>query len=122
MMSPPVLQEHGSVLVLRDDLLPGGTKRRVASLLLAHGEEFVYASPACGYAQVALAYACTDMGKQATIFTAQRSVLHPRTQEARQQGAKVVLVRTGYLTNVQAKARAYAALTGATFLPFGFDT
>jgi hypothetical protein len=104
MMPAPVVEKIGSVLVVRDDLLPGGTKRRVADRLLVSGNEFVYASPAYGYAQVALAYACIDAGKQATIFTAKRNVLHPRTAEAKKAGAKIVLVPTGYLTNVQAKA------------------
>ena len=122
MMPEPVLEEIEGITVVRDDLLPGGTKRRVAASLLQGGEEFVYASPAYGYAQVALAYACRDAGKQATIFTAKRHTLHPRTQEAKHAGAKIVLVPIGYLSNVTAKARAYAVAVGAVLLPFGFDT
>jgi threonine dehydratase len=82
----------------------------------------VYASPAYGYAQVALAHACRELSKRATIFTAKRGVLHSRTAEAARAGAKVVQVPTGYLSNVTAKARAYAEAAGATLLPFGFDT
>lgn len=122
MIPAPVLQEHGGFLIVRDDLIPGGTKRRVLDRLLVGADEFVYASPAYGYAQIALAYACQALGKQATIFTAKRKVLHPRTVEARAAGAKVVMVPTGYLSNVQAKARGYAAAVGACLLPFGFDT
>jgi hypothetical protein len=33
-----------------------------------------------------------------------------------------VQIPYGYLSNVQAKAKAYAALTGAGYIPFGFDT
>ena len=122
MLPPPVIEEYGGLLVVRDDLLPGGTKRRVLGAMLSGADEFVYASPAYGYAQVALAYAAAAAGKQATIFTAKRRVLHPRTAEARTAGARIVLVSTGYLSNVQAKARAYADLVGACLLPFGFDT
>lgn len=121
-LAAPYIDEYSGILVVRDDLIPGGTKRRVIDALLTNGDEFVYASPAYGYAQIALAYACTAMGKQATIFTAKRTILHPRTREAKTAGAKIVLVPTGYLTNVQAKARAYAAATGAVLMPFGFDT
>jgi hypothetical protein len=46
---------------------------------------------------------------------------HPRTQEAFRAGAKVVQVPTGYLENVQAKARRYCEATGAFLLPFGLD-
>lgn len=83
--------------------------------------EFVYASPAYGYAQMALAYACRDLGLQATVFVAKRNTPHSRTLEAHRAGAKVVQVPYGYLSNVQAKARAYAAQVGAALVPFGLD-
>lgn len=122
MLPPPVLEQRDGLTVVRDDLLPGGTKRRVLAEVLPPAAEYVYASPAYGYAQVALAYVCRDLAAQATVFTAKRALLHPRTREAQQAGAKVVLVPTGYLSNVQAKARAYAEHQGACYLPFGFDT
>jgi hypothetical protein len=117
----PVIQEIEGVFVVRDDMLPGGTKSRVLWRFLDNGDEFVYASPAYGYAQVALAQTCRAMGKQATIFTAKRAQLHARTLEARRAGAKIVQVPHGYLSNVQAKARAYAETVGANLLPFGLD-
>lgn len=117
----PVIEKIGNIFVLRDDLIPGGTKRRVIDRVLIGGGEFVYASPAYGYAQIALAHACREAGKQATIFTAKRRQLHPRTMEAKAAGAKIVLIETGYLSNVQAKARDYAAAAGAVLLPFGLD-
>lgn len=118
----PVIEQVGRVFVVRDDRIPGGTKRRVIDALLRGADEFVYASPAYGYAQVALAYACRDLGLRATVFTAKRAELHARTKEAKAAGAKVVMVPVGYLGNVQAKAREYAALVGACLLPFGLDT
>lgn len=118
----PVIEEHAGILVVRDDLIPGGTKRRVLDRLLVGAEEFVYASAAYGYAQVALAYACRDLGKRATVFTAQRQAWHPRTVEAQDAGARIVGVPYGYLSNVTAKALAYSRATGARLLPFGFDT
>lgn len=118
----PVLERVGRLLVVRDDLLPGGTKRRVLGDVLDGNDEFVYASPAYGYAQVALAHTCAALGKRATVFVAKRARLHPRTAEAYRAGAKIVQVPHGYLSNVQAKARGYAAAVGAALLPFGFDT
>jgi hypothetical protein len=123
-LPPPVIEEIEGILVVRDDLIPGGTKRRVLDQLLSQSidPEFVYASPAYGYAQVALAYSCTQLGRQATIFTAKRKELHPRTLEAKRAGAKIVMVPTGYLSNVQAKAKSYCEQSGAQLLPFGLDT
>lgn len=122
MIAAPVIEQHGHILVVRDDLIPGGTKRRVLPSLLKGADEFVYASPACGYAQVALAYACREMGLKATVFTAKRKEMHPRTAEAKAAGAKIVMVPHGYLSNVRSKAAQYAATVDACNLPFGFDT
>lgn len=121
-MNAPVVEEVEGVLVVRDDLVAGGTKVRAVEALMNGKREYVYASPASGYAQIALAIGCKAKGKQATVFTAKRNVMHTRTRQAKEAGAKIVQVPFGYLTNVQAKARAYAELVGACLLPFGFDS
>lgn len=122
MLPAPRIDQVGQWLVVRDDLLPGGTKQRVLPLFLNDGDdEYVYATPAYGYAQIALAHSCAMCGKQATVFVAKRNELHPRTAEAKRAGAKVVQVAHGYLSNVQAKALAYAEVSGAKVLPWGLD-
>lgn len=123
MLPIPVVEEHNGFVVVRDDLLPGGTKMR-AILALMQGQtkdEFVYASPAQGYAQLALAHCARLLGKKATVFTAARKVPHPLTQAAADAGAFIVPVPCGYLTVVQARARTYAAERGAHLVPFGVD-
>lgn len=120
-LPPPRVEECDGFLVVRDDEVPGGTKRRVLPGLLTRGREYVYASPAYGYAQVALAHACYEVGGRATVFTAQRREPHARTAEAVQAGAKVVPVPHGYLNVVQAAARRYCEQRGAELLPFGLD-
>lgn len=121
MLPKPVIERQGRVFVLRDDLIEGGTKRRILPALLNNASEFVYASPAYGYAQIALAHACREAGYGATIFVAKRKELHERTREAIKAGAKIVQVPYGYLSNIQAKAKAYAEATGAHLMPFGID-
>ena len=54
-MTKPIVKNHNGVLVVRDDLFDGGTKARFIPLLLAGTDEVVYASPAEGGAQTALA-------------------------------------------------------------------
>lgn len=117
----PVIDEIEGLFVVRDDLILGGTKRRVLDSLITPGKEYVYASPAFGYAQVALGHCCRDVGATAVIFTAKRQRLHKRTEEAAAAGARVVQVPYGYLSNVQSKARQYCEETGANYFPFGFD-
>lgn len=121
-MPAPIVQPVGEWLVVRDDMLPGGTKQRVLPRFLDGAySEFVYATPAYGYAQIALAHACASMGKRATVFVAKRNQLHARTMEAKHAGARIVQVPHGYLSNVQSKARAYAEAAGAYLLPWGLD-
>jgi hypothetical protein len=117
----PVVELHSSVGVVRDDLFPGGTKARFVARMFDDTDEIVYASPAQGGAQFALAHVAQQLGKRATIFVARRRVPHPRQIEARRLGAKYVLVKEGRLNVVQARAREYAAQVGATLAPFGFD-
>lgn len=120
--SAPVVIEHDGILVVRDDLFPGGTKARYLPALFEGTDELVYASPAQGGAQTALAHVARDLGKRATIFVAKRADPHPRALMAKSLGAKVLQVTPGYLNVVQARARAYCAATGARLAPFGADT
>lgn len=117
----PVLMEHAGIMVVRDDLFPGGTKARFLGVLFDDADEVVYASPAEGGAQTALAAVAKGLGKRATIFVAKRAEPHPRALLAKQLGARVCQVSPGYLTVVQARARAYCDANGAKLMPFGAD-
>lgn len=121
MLSPTVI-EHDGISVVRDDLIPGGTKARYIARLFDQGaREIVYASPAEGGAQTALATAAAAAGRAATIFVPKRQAPHPRSLMAKRLGAKVYQVAPGYMTVVSARARAYAAHAGALLAPFGMD-
>lgn len=124
MLPPPVVEKVGALHVVRDDLLPGGSKMRYMLPIIGKldAAEVVYASPAYGYAQIALAHCCRMLGKQAVVFVAKRKAPHPRTLQAKAAGARVYQVPHGYLNVVQARARQYAAdHPGAHLLPFGVD-
>lgn len=123
---PPTITEHptrqGSIRVVRDDLLPGGSKRRFLSPLLGSlpQHEFVFGGPAEGYAQVGLGWSARDTGKLATFVIAARKHEHELTRQGRQLGVKYIEVRPGYLTVVQSRAKLYAEEVGARFFPLGF--
>lgn len=118
----PVIKEHDGVLVVRDDYISGGTKRRFADQLIKGYREVVYASPVYGGAQIALAHAGREIGVKVTIFCAKRKTPHVRTMEAKKAGATIIQVPYGYLSNVISKAKAYCKETGAYLLPFGLET
>jgi hypothetical protein len=119
--SDPVVVEHGGVTVVRDDLFPGGTKARFLGALFDDADEVVYASPAEGGAQTALATVAASLGKRATIFVAKRTTPHPRALMAKALGATIYQVQPGYLSVAQARARRYCADKGAKLAPFGID-
>lgn len=123
--TPPVVVEHECprvvkstqapapfiVKVVRDDLLPGGTKRRAvesffrfnAAAEIVYGGVNIY-----GKAQEALAFAARDHGKKATLFVAKRKLKHAHTLSAIEAGATVIEVPNGMLTVTEKRARDYA--------------
>lgn len=121
---PPKVFEYNGVFVVRDDLLPGGTKRRIGHVLMNSKPEYVYASTVFGYAQIALAYICRDAGKKLTLFVAQRKELHHRTSMAKSIGANIVQIPMGYLSNTRSQARRYfrEAPRERHLVPYGLDT
>jgi hypothetical protein len=109
-MNYPIIKDHYGIKVVRDDLLPGGTK----SILLASIDnpeinEFVYASPVYGGFQIAISMYCKSVGKRATIFCAKRNIMHPNTLKCIERGATIIEVPYGYLSVVEKKAREYCA-------------
>lgn len=121
-MPDPVVIEHDGIHVVRDDLAGGGTKARFMVKLFEQADEIVYATPAEGGAQSALAWAAKAMGKKATLFVAKRATPHPRALMAKALGATVYQVRPGYLNVVRKRAQEYCEATGAVHAPFGLNT
>lgn len=121
-MKPAIVEKHEGIYVVRDDYLPGGTKLRYLHQLYDVYDHVIYASPAFGGAQLALAVAASMKGKQCSIFTAQRKKPHPRTLATKKAGARVFMVKGGYLKVVQSKAKLYAKQTGGHYLEFGGES
>jgi hypothetical protein len=117
----PIVTEHDGITVVRDDLFPGGTKARFIPALFEGADEVVYAGPAEGAAQTALATVAAALGRRATIFLAKRARPHPRALMAKRLGAKVYQISPGYLSVVRSRARAYCAANGVRLAPFGLD-
>lgn len=106
MKYPIKIDVYKNLLILRDDLLIGGTKSIFIPHILEKGiKEYVYASPVEGGFQLALS---KNLGKQATIFVAKRNTMHDNQKEILDNGSKVIEVPFGYLSNVESKARHYS--------------
>jgi len=115
------LEKHSDIIVLRDDLLPGGTKSILLdSLLPQHYEEYVYATPVYGGFQIALALYCKQKQKKAVIFCAKRKDRHKNTVKIIEAGATVHETPVGYLSVVEKKAREYEKQHLMAYkIPFG---
>jgi hypothetical protein len=117
-----ILEKHMEVQVLRDDLLPGGTKSVLMPSIIGSNSEYVYASPVYGGFQIALASYCQQVNKKATIFCAKRKKRHANTIKLIELGANVIEVEYGYLSVIEKRAREYCEKTGAEKLVFGANT
>jgi threonine dehydratase len=107
---PITIEKHHGIYVVRDDLLPGGTKSILLSEInkeYPHTKEFVYASPVYGGFQIALSMYCKNHNLKATIFCAKRTKQHTNTLKCIENGANVVEVDYGYLSVIEKKAREY---------------
>jgi hypothetical protein len=116
------LEKHLGVNVLRDDLLPGGTKSVLMPYVIGSNSEYVYATPVYGGFQIALAAYCNQINKKATIFCAKRKERHPNTNKVIEMGGNVIEVPYGYLSVIEKRAREYCEKTGAEKLTFGANT
>ena len=125
----PVIEEHGGFMVVRDDLLDGGSKMRFADCLIKSEpeiEEWVYgSSPATGYAQISLSCLCRKYGKKSIIFMADRAKdkLHEYQLRAIESGATMKWVPNGMLSVTEKRARDYVQESPNTrrLLPIGFN-
>lgn len=119
---PAVIELHQGYHVVRDDLIPGGSKLRFLPFILdPKAKDVVYASPFCGGAQVALSEIGKRTGQQIHIFCAKRKTPHRYQEIVKVNGGKIHWVDVGYYNVVFARAREYADKRGAQFLGAGFD-
>lgn len=72
-LTPVVIERHQNFWIARDDLLPGGTKRRalVKWLPTLNADHFYYAGSVYGSGGWALAEACKDLGFECTLVLAE---------------------------------------------------
>ncbi len=122
------MEDGRRIYVMRDDLLPGGSKQRAVIPLLkdmkARGvRKVTYASPFAGFAQIALAQGCKEVGLACRIFaefdpTQTGMHLHPYSKIAESFGADVCMVED--LT--EAEQRTWIATEkGYEKIPLGFQ-
>lgn len=122
-----IIYDNKRFNLIQDAYVTGGSKSRGLSVFIKKYntyKEFVYAGPAIGYAQYALAWTCKNNGKQATIYlsTSINSDTYP-TKQARNLGANIIKVQnTLAVTQDMAKSYCEEDPENRFLCPFGLDT
>jgi 1-aminocyclopropane-1-carboxylate deaminase/D-cysteine desulfhydrase-like pyridoxal-dependent ACC family enzyme len=85
---PITINQYDGIYVLRDDLLPGGTKRRSIESFVkqTNFKEYIYPGTSRGAAIVALGYAVAKYRKKGVVFIAERKTPNELMQEALDAG------------------------------------
>jgi hypothetical protein len=120
-----LVKKNVKVNVIRDDYLEGGTKQRALDVLMKKKyNEYIYAGPAEGYAQIALAYIGGLYNKKVTIFLAKRKKDTDLTTKAREYGAKIKYISPpNRINNLRQKSIVYEKKNkNRKLLPFGLDS
>ena len=131
--SPPLVVDELSIAadrkigIVRDDLLIGGTKQRavvgyVRQLMARGHREFIYASPFSGFAQIALAYACSELGAKCVLYCelTPEGSLHEFSLKAQSFGARIVTCRD--LAEAHSKADNHSLLVPSSHtIPLGLN-
>lgn len=122
------LDDRRTIFVVRDDLLPAGSKQRAILPLLQNlktqgTHALTYASPFAGFAQVALAYGSRELKMPCNLFCERdpaQSGLQPHafTRLAEKYGAKISLADS--LEEAESRSSAFSSEQSALKIPLGF--
>jgi len=120
----PVIERLDKFWVVRDDLVPGGTKQIVLRELLPELNEkhFVYTASIFGKGGAALAYACAELGYKCTLFMAKSNISVAWTEDVKKLGTKIIWTDLMPVTEIEPMAWQYAEMNNAFCLPLGFSS
>jgi hypothetical protein len=120
-----------TVNVIRDDLLIGGSKQRALIKFIefySEYDEFVYAGPSSGFAQVALTIACLKLNKTANLWIQNPNSKHePKlTLLCEKIGAKVQIYSEEKLSTIEERVNLFVEKEKKEgkklfLIPFGLD-
>lgn len=122
-----IIHDDKKFNLIQDAYITGGSKSRGLDIFIKKYntyKEFVYAGPAIGYAQYALAWSCKKNNKQATVYLSTHFAQDTNpTKQARKLGAKIIKIQdTLAATQDLAKSYCDEDPENRFLCPFGLDT
>lgn len=122
MLVKPTLERIGRFRVVRDDLVPGGTKQIILQQWLPEfaQDHFVYVASTYGKGGPALAYACAALGFKCTLFIARSNFLPEWLNDLKNLGTHIVWTEQLPVAQIEPMAWEYAHKHNAQYLIAGF--
>lgn len=122
----PVLETFNGFVVVRDDLLPAGSKTRFIDYLISHSshvDEWVFgSSPRWGFGPISTAYVCRQYEKKFSLFLAESKEKHPNFRWVKEYGGKIIECPMGFLAVTEKRARDYVqGNSKKCLLPLGLE-
>ena len=122
----PIVELHDNVHVVRDDVLPAGSKMRFIDKLIRDTdcEEWVFGgSNKVGWGPISLAYVCNKYRKKCTCFWAARKEPTWHQKKYMEYGGRIEWVKMGMLNVTLSKAAQYRRESPKTrrTLPLGLE-
>ena len=118
------VQNINGMMIVRDDLLEGGTKQRGLYEYIKgiNKKNICYCSGSTGYAQIALTIVCNLLNKNCIIFTPQCKVIKQCTNKVIELGGIVKFVKCGYLSVLNKRCKEFCAQhEDSLIVPFGLE-
>jgi hypothetical protein len=126
-INPYKINDNITVNVIDDGKLLGGTKQRALIRFIDYYsdyDEFVYAGPSTGFAQVALTMAGIKRSKKITLFIQNNSDYLPNLTFWCQKSGANVYIYYDKLSNIEAAAKYYVEIKEVKpfLIPFGLES
>ena len=124
MHNTPIIEKHDRFWVVRDDLVPGGTKQIVLRKMLPDLNEthFVYTASVFGKGGAALAFACAELGYKCTLFIAKSNFQPDWLEEVKKTDTRIIWTDALPVVEIETMAWQYALQNEAFCLPLGFSS
>ena len=106
----PVIDRYDDIIVVRDDLLEGGSKVRFLDYLIktTDCDEWVFGGAnKIGWGPISLAYLCRKYNKKCTVFWAQRKEPTSQQKKYLEYGGNIIWVKMGMLSVTKSRAKKY---------------
>lgn len=117
----PIVEEHESRIVVREDVIEVGSKARAGELLVSaiKSDTIVYVQPRFGFAGISLTTLCKMYGKKLVLFMPSSKEISDHQAYCIEHGCEAHFHRIAAMPNLNLIAKKWADENNAFFIPLG---